>query len=146
MDLTFSNQSMKSFNFFTVLRTQHRVSVVPVGATFEDDEGNEITVKKAAVGGVMSEGVFCDSAMLGWQGGAKGIAAQIPETVPIGSTPPATKPRGRQQQSESSSERAAGGEVQGLFEKKLTKEEKKKIAEEKRKAKKAAKDAAKESG
>ena len=112
-------------------------------ATFEDDEGNEITVKKAAVGGVMSEGVFCDSTMLGWQGGAKGIAAQIPETVPIGSAPPATKPR--PQQSEGSSESVAGGEVQGLFEKKLTKEEKKKIAEEKRKAKKAAKEAAKES-
>jgi len=87
----------------------------------------------------MSEGMLCDSNMLGWSGGAAGIAAQIPESVEIGSAPPATKLRPKQ----TTEEPQPQGEVQGLFEKKLTKEEKKKLAEERRKARKAAKEAKK---
>jgi hypothetical protein len=120
-----------------------RLAVALEGSTFINDDGEEITVKKTTVGGVLSEGMFCDSKMLGWAGGAEGIAAQIPESVEIGASPPAVKPR--QGQGPSSEQPPPSSEVQGLFEKKLTKEEKKKLAEEKRKAKKAAKESKQES-
>jgi hypothetical protein len=110
--------------------------VVPVGESFETEEGEVVTVKKTAVGGVMSEGVLCDSRMLGWSGGAAGVAAQIPDSVEIGSAPPDSKPRPK----DSTDEGASSTEVQGLFEKKLSKEEKKRLAKEKREAKKAAKE------
>lgn len=79
--------------------------------------------------------------MLGWGSGSEGVAAQVPSECEVGSAPPKTKPGAPGKGSEESSVPAV--EVQGLFEKKLTKEEKKKLAEEKRKAKKAAKEAAK---
>ena len=41
-----------------------RVVVATVGATLRD----ESVVKKANVGGVVSEGMLCDSPMLNWQG------------------------------------------------------------------------------
>lgn len=90
----------------------------------------------------MSEGMFCDARMLGWVGGAEGVAAQIPESVGIGAAPPDTKPRSDKAVSfEKEKElEVPAVEVKPLFEKKLTKEEKKKLAEEKRKAKKAAKE------
>ena len=114
--------------------------MAPVGSTFFNDEGEEITVQKTTVGGVMSEGLFCDSKMLGWTGGAAGVAAQIPASVDIRTAPPATKPRPQQ---ESASTELPASNVEGLFEKKLSKEEKKKLAEERRKARKAAKEAKK---
>jgi hypothetical protein len=83
----------------------------------------------------MSDGMFCDSRMLGWSGGATGVAAQIPDSVKIGSAPPARKPR----PIEAETDEPKVAEAQGLFEKKLTKEEKKKFAEERRNARKAAK-------
>jgi len=126
------------------VREGSRVAVAPAGSAVVGDDGEEIAVKKTSVGGVSSEGMLCDSKMLGWLGGAAGIAAQIPESCEIGSPPPESKPRpggaaadapqGEQEQ------------VQGLFEKKLTKEEKKKLAEERRKARKAAKEAKKDTG
>lgn len=121
-----------------MLLSLRRLAVAPAGSVVEQD-GEEITLKKTAVGGVMSEGMFCDSKMLGWTGGAAGIAAKMPDSLPLGSPPPATKPRPGQ--SASTEEALSSSEVQGLFEKKLTKEEKKKIAEERRKARKAAKEA-----
>ena len=96
-----------------------------------------MTLKITSVGGVVSEGMLCDSRMLGWSGGAAGLAVQIPGHFELGSAPPAEKPR----QGGEEKEEVPQQEVQGLFEKKLTKEEKKKMAEEKRKAKKAAKEA-----
>lgn len=78
--------------------------------------------------------------MLGWSGGAAGIAVQIPDSVEIGSCPPATKPRPGQSSSENE---ISSQNVEGLFEKKLSKEEKKKLAEAKRLAKRAAKEAKK---
>lgn len=133
--------------FFTLLpfSTINRLAVAPVGSTVTNDEGEEITVQKTAVGGVMSEGMFCDSKMLGWTGGAAGVAAQIPDSVPIGASPPATKPRPTQNgsTSNSSTEELPASNVEGLFEKKLSKEEKKKLAEERRNARKAAKEAKK---
>ena len=87
--------------------------------------------------------MFCDSKMLGWGTGSIGLAAQVPESYEPGMPPPKSKP-GAPPKSEEATIPAA--EVQGLFEKKLTKEEKKKLAEEKRKARKAAKEAKKMDG
>ena len=85
----------------------------------------------------MSDGMFCDSRMLGWSGGGSGVAAQLPDSYDIGSAPPSSKPRPKEE------ETTPDVQVQGLFEKKLSKEEKKRLAEEKRKARKAAKEAKK---
>lgn len=117
-----------------------RVACALVGSTVVDEEGGEILLKKTVVGGIMSEGMLCDSRMLGWSGGAVGVAAQIPDTFEIGSAPPATKPRPKQQDE---GPPPADDSDNCLFEKKLSKEEKKKLAEEKRKARKAAKEAKK---
>lgn len=116
------------------------MAVAVEGSVVLNDEGEEMEIKKTTVGGVVSQGMLCDSRMLGWTGGAEGIAVQIPESVAIGEAPPATKPRPGGHTESSSSDLPP---APGLFEKKLTKEEKKKLAEEKRKARKAAKEAKK---
>ena len=121
----------------TNVRDNSRLVVAPVGSTVINDEGEEQEIKKTAVGGIMSEGMFCDSRMLGWGSGSAGIAAQVPDSCDLGSAPPTTKPGAPK--AESSTVPAA--EVKGLYEKKLTKEEKKKLAEERRAARKAAKEA-----
>jgi hypothetical protein len=72
----------------------------------------------------MSQGMLCDSRMLGWSGGAEGVAVQVPDSVEIGSSPPASKPRPGQGGEELPQSVGAGP---GLFEKKLSKEEKKKL-------------------
>ena len=113
--------------------------VAPAGSSILDDEGELQQVKKASVGGVLSEGMLCDSYMLGWKGGGRGMAAILPDSCEVGSVPPDSKPRGGGQLKEDSSVVAPA--APGLFEKKLTKEEKKKLAEEKRRARKAAKEA-----
>ena len=59
-----------------------------------EEQGEEVEVKKANVGGVPSEGMLCDAPMLGWVGGGAGAAALLPETFAIGSAPPDKKPRG----------------------------------------------------
>jgi len=74
------------------VRLQSRVAVALVGATVSID-GEDVTLKKTTVGGVTSEGMLCDSMMLGWTGGAKGIAVQMPADLALGSAPPASKPR-----------------------------------------------------
>lgn len=121
-----------------------RIVVAPVGSTVVDASGEEMVIQKTSVGGVMSEGMFCDAKMLGWVGGAEGIAAQIPDSYPLGSAPPDVKPRGDSNNTTGmdASQQLPAVDVKPLFEKKLTKEEKKKIADEKRKAKKAAKESA----
>ena len=87
----------------------------------------------------MSEGIFCDSKMLGWIGGSEGVAQQIPDSIEVGAAPPSSKPRVQFDGSQEATV-TPSVEVKPLFEKKLSKEEKKKLAEEKRKAKKAAKE------
>jgi tRNA-binding EMAP/Myf-like protein len=67
-------------------------AVVPAGAKLEEDT-DAIQIKATAVGGVMSRGMLCDSPMLNWTGGAKGIVQQLPETFNVGDTPPAARPR-----------------------------------------------------
>jgi len=42
---------------------------------------------------VQSEGVVCDSVMLGWSGGAAGVCVQVPEAFNPGDDAPASKPR-----------------------------------------------------
>jgi poly(3-hydroxybutyrate) depolymerase len=117
-----------------------RVVVAPVGSSFVDAQGAEVAIVKTSVGGVMSEGILCDSRMLGWSGGGVGVAAQVPVSIPIGSPPPATKPRPEDEAAASATTDPSSDAAGGLFEKKLSKEERKKLAAEKRLAKKAAKD------
>ena len=125
------------------VREGSRVVVAPAGTTVLNDEGEEMEVTKTSVGGVMSHGMMCDSRMLGWTGGAAAVAVQVPESIAIGEAPPATKPRPNDGGGDA--EAAPSGPVtDGLFERKLTKEEKKKLAAEKRAAKKAAKEKKKE--
>ena len=127
------------------VRKETRCVVAPVGSTILGEDGDSlIEVTKTTVGGRQSCGILCDSKMLGWAGGAEGVAVQVPPTFDIGSSPPSSKP-GRPNDNNNSEATTAdlGGPVTGgLFEKKLSKEEKKKLAAEKRAAKKAAKEAA----
>ncbi len=125
------------------VREGSRVVVAPVGSTIIDDAGDEMSIKKTTVGGHVSEGMFCDASMLGWGTGSSGVAAQVPESCGVGTSPPTTKP-GAPTLTSSEEEGQPAAVVGGLFERKPTKEEKKKLAEEKRKAKKAAKGGAKE--
>ena len=125
------------------VRLESRLAVAPVGSTVLGSSGEGMAVTKTTIGGHTSEGIFCDSRMLGWDGGSVGIAAQMYDSMALGSPPPSTKPRPF---FSAQSTELPESTVEGLFKKKLTKEEKKKIAEEKRKAKKAAKEAKKAAG
>jgi len=123
------------------VRDHSRIVVAPVGSSVLDDSGEEIEIKKTSVGGVMSEGMLCDSHMLGWKGGARGVAATVPESFALGSQPPDEKPRPKGVSG--SDDGPPPADLPGLFQKKvkLSKEEKKKAAEERKarlKAKKAA--------
>jgi tRNA-binding EMAP/Myf-like protein len=120
------------------VRPKSRLAVAPIGSTVLTPQGEGMVITKTSVGGVMSEGMFCDAKMLAWDGGTEKIAAQIDPSIPVGAPPPLNKPRPQHEKVETE---LAESEVKGLFEKKLTKEEKKKIAEEKKKARKAAKEA-----
>jgi tRNA-binding EMAP/Myf-like protein len=66
-----------------------RVVVALPGAVVGD-----VVVKRTQIGGVPSNGMLCDSPMLGWSGGGAGTAATLPDSVPLGSKPPACRPRG----------------------------------------------------
>ena len=50
------------------VRVGTRTVLATVGTELEVS-GEEITVKKTNVGGIFSEGMICDSVMLGWTGG-----------------------------------------------------------------------------
>lgn len=116
-------------------------------------ELNGEKIKKASVGGVVSEGMLADPPMLGWVGGGAGAAALLPESFNPGDAPPKSRPR-----MDGGGDRTGGGDaaaapvaksvgpgVDALFEKKLTKEEKKAL-QEKKKAERAAKKVAKAEG
>ena len=139
-----SHMYIYNFNYYISYKQTsiHRIVVAPIGSTIINDEGEEQILKKTSVGGVPSEGMFCDAKMLGWGAGAVGIAAQVPDSYEPGMSPPQTKP-GAPKNAGGEESTIPAAEVKGLFEKKLTKEEKKKLAEEKRKARKAAKEAKK---
>lgn len=119
------------------VREGSRVVVAPSGTTFMSPDGEEHMITKSTIGGVVSEGMFCDSSMLGWSGGGKGVAVQVPNSFDIGSPPPSEKPRS--DNVDIPVEVTPAPEIKGLFEKKLTKEEKKKLAEERKKKRREAK-------
>jgi len=56
-------------------------------------DGEAVTVKAAAVGGVRSNGMLCDSPMLRWAGGGAGTAALLPDGFAAGDAPPPARPR-----------------------------------------------------
>ncbi|CAD7972995.1 unnamed protein product [Amoebophrya sp. A120] len=67
-------------------------AIVPAGKSVED---GGTSVQKASVGGSASEGMLCDSTMLSWVGGAKGVAVRLdPAGFPVGSKPPENRPTG----------------------------------------------------
>mmetsp|Transcript_33619 Transcript_33619/g.77687 ORF Transcript_33619/g.77687 Transcript_33619/m.77687 type:complete len:256 (-) Transcript_33619:85-852(-) len=108
------------------------VCVATVGSEVEG-----VKVTRRAVGGTTSEGMLCDSPMLGWSGGAAGIAALIPDSFNPGDSPPSSRPRG--DGGGAATAEPVGPVTGGLYEKKMTKEEKKAAAKAAREAKKAAK-------
>ena len=74
------------------LRVGTRTVVATVGTELEIN-GEMIIVQKTNVGGAWSDGMICDSVMLGWKGGAAGIAVQVPASCALGSDAPTNKPR-----------------------------------------------------
>lgn len=101
--------------------------------------GLEAVVKRTSVGGVASEGIVCDSRMVGWSGGGAGVAVFLgDDDAEVGASPPAKRPRPKAAQTEG----ALAPVTDGLFEKKLSREEKKKAAKAAREARKAKKSAA----
>jgi tRNA-binding EMAP/Myf-like protein len=69
-----------------------RVCVAQVGAKVRTESG-ELQVKRANVGGVLSEGMLLDAPALGWTGGGAGAAALVPDSFALGSRPPEKRPR-----------------------------------------------------
>ena len=69
-----------------------RIVVAMVGATVNDG-GEEIVIKKASVGGAVSNGMVCSAPMLGWKGGGADTAALLPESFAPGVPPPSSRPR-----------------------------------------------------
>jgi tRNA-binding EMAP/Myf-like protein len=67
-------------------------AIVPAGSKLDEDS-NAMLVSPTSVGGVKSDGMICDSFMLGWNGGAKGVIQQIPDSYEIGTCPPDSRPR-----------------------------------------------------
>ena len=74
------------------VREGSRVIVATIGTEIEVN-GEVIEIKRTNVGGVYSSGMFMDSLMLGWQGGAVGLAAQVPDSFKPGDAAPSSKPR-----------------------------------------------------
>ena len=74
------------------IREGTRTCIATVGSEIEIN-GEPQVVMKTTIGGVISEGMVCDSIMLGWSGGAAGIAVQVPDHFALGSPAPSSKPR-----------------------------------------------------
>ena len=122
--------------------------VATVGAELKDGE----KVKRAPVGGVMSEGMLCDGPMLGWAGGGAGTAVLLPDTFKPGDKPPGSRPRldggggGGGDAPAAPVAKSTGPGVDALFEKKMSKEEKKAALAAKRAARAAKKAGGDEGG
>lgn len=99
------------------VRLQSRVVVALCGSTVLTEEGEELLLKPTTIAGHLSQGMLCDSKMLGWTGGASGVAVNLPDEYPIGSAPPSQKPRPKSAEEESAD---AGPVKGGLFERKLS--------------------------
>ena len=74
------------------IRKGTRTAVALVGSVV-NDAGSEMTITKTVIHGVLSEGMICDSLMLGWVGGAKGLCVQLPDSIAVGDPAPTSKPR-----------------------------------------------------
>lgn len=66
-----------------------RIVVACAGAVIDG-----VKIKRTQISGMPSNGVVCDSTMLGWTGGGAGTAATLPESFDVGAVPPAQRPRG----------------------------------------------------
>lgn len=113
------------------IRLDTKTVVATIGSEV-DCNGETITVKKTNVGGIMSNGMICDSVMLGWSGGSAGTCVNL-EKFPdfkIGDPSPKEKPRG-----------IGGGATETNNEPELSAKELKAIEKEKRKAELAKKKA-----
>lgn len=111
-------------------------------ATVGTEIGDE-KVTRRSVGGTMSEGMLMDSPLLGWAGGASGVAVLIPESgFAPGDKPPMSRPR---QGDSGAATPPVAPVIETMFERKQTKEERKAAAKAAREAKKAAKGAKKSS-
>lgn len=105
---------------------------------------NEQEVKKVIVGDVASEGLLCDTAMLGWNGGAQGSVALLPASFAPGTPAPLEKPSKREAMTDASGNTSVAAANEVMEEKKvLTKDEKKAEAALKKAAYAAKKKAAK---
>lgn len=74
------------------VRDNTRTVIATLGTEIEY-EGSTIVIERTNVAGIYSEGMVCDSIMLGWSGGAAGIAVQVPDSFSLGSAAPSSKPR-----------------------------------------------------
>ena len=74
------------------IRVGTRTCVATLGTEVEF-EGSPLEIKPTNVGGVISNGMICDSVMLNWAGGASGLCVQVPESCALGSPAPTSKPR-----------------------------------------------------
>lgn len=98
-----------------------RVVVACVGSLVNEQE-----VTKTTVAGVVSEGVLCDTAMLGWKGGVQGAVALLPASFVPGDSAPLEKPRRGEALTDAAGNAIVCGMNEEIGEKKvLTKEEKK---------------------
>lgn len=66
-----------------------RIVVACAGATVDG-----VKIKRTQISGIPSNGVVCDSVMLGWTGGGAGTAVTLPESFAVGTAPPPQRPRG----------------------------------------------------
>lgn len=113
----------------------YRVVVACVGSFINEQE-----VTKTTVAGVVSEGVLCDTAMLGWKGGANGAAALLPARFSPGDAAPSEKPRRGEELIDAAGNIITGAANEEIEAKTvLTKEEKKAEAALKKAAREAKK-------
>ena len=119
-----------------------RLVVAPNGTSILGltGSGDVEIVTKTTIGTYQSSGVFCNHRQMGWKitdTSEIGMAVEVAQAdALIGEQPPMYKPKPNQGPLPESP-----GYVEGLFQKKLTKDEKKKLKEEKRKTRKATKEA-----
>lgn len=112
-----------------------RVCIAVVGSFVADVE-----VKPVERGGALSQGLLCDSSMLGWAGGTTGSPVLLPTSFEPGMPAPTERPKRTAANVEDPRDPSAGAEA--LFGPVLTKEEKKAAAA----TKKAEREAKKKGG
>jgi tRNA-binding EMAP/Myf-like protein len=108
------------------VRLESRVVVALAGSTVVTNGGELIKLQPTLVGGKLSHGMLCDSKMLGWSGGAAGVAVHLPppeeddEDFEVGTAPPSQKPRPKGISGGEDTTTTNTGDDAGLFERKLS--------------------------